>query len=103
MNREERTPQDGIEDAAFQRLLRNVEITQDQEIDCTTCLERVPVYVDRKLAGIDAAALMPEMDLHLRLCGDCFEEYEALRDLAALDLAGGLPDTATLLNQLDER
>lgn len=90
----------GHEDRAFRRLVRNIELTQEEEIDCTTCLERVPVYVERELAGAAVAEEMPELHLHLAQCGDCFEEYEALRDLVALDASGGLPDSATLLQHL---
>jgi hypothetical protein len=82
------------------RLMRAVDVTEDVEIDCTTCLERVPAYVDRELAGADVAREMPELHLHLALCRDCAEEHEALRDLAALDASGGLPDSATLLREL---
>jgi hypothetical protein len=88
------------EDEALARLLRNVDATPDGEIDCSTCLERVPIYVDHELAGADAADEMPELAVHLRLCGDCCEEYEALRSLVEID-AAGLPDTTTLLERLD--
>src|SRR6185312_2734286 len=88
------------DDRALRRLLRAVDATQDVEIDCTTCLERVPAYVDRELAGADVAREMPELHLHLALCHDCSEEHEALRDLAMLDSSGGLTETATLLREL---
>jgi hypothetical protein len=102
MYREESAlPGDTRKDIAFQRLLRQIELTEDHEIDCTTCLERVPMYVDREIAAGNMAMEMPEMHVHLALCGDCFEEYEALRDLVVLDLSGNLPDMATLLSQLD--
>jgi hypothetical protein len=108
MHTENSTPSNGRrdrmgKDAAYERLVRNVEITQDEEIDCTACLERVPVYVDHELADVDVATEMPEMHLHLALCGDCYEEYEALRDLAKLELSGDLPDRVTLLEELDKR
>ncbi|MGH2389256.1 MAG: hypothetical protein ACRDIE_13715 [Chloroflexota bacterium] len=108
MYTEESTPSNGRSDLirtdeACRRLLRNVEITQDEEIDCTVCLERVPIYIDRLLADADVATEMPEMHLHLALCGDCFEEYEALRDIVKLGLAGDLPDRVSLLEQLDRR
>jgi hypothetical protein len=77
---------------AFRQLLHLIELTEDTEIDCTTCLECVPVYVDRELAGGNVAQEMRDLHLHLALCGDCFEEYEALRGLALLDLSGGLPN-----------
>lgn len=91
------------EDHAVRRLLRLIELTEDTEIDCTTCLEGVPVYVDRERAGADVAQELPDLHRHLALCGDCQEEYAALRDLAQLDATSGLPDKSTLLEQLDAR
>jgi hypothetical protein len=90
------------EDRQRARLLRAIQLTQDVEIACTACLDRVPVYVEKVLSGADAAQDMPDMDVHLALCQDCHEEYEALRDLAALDAAGGLPEKASLLQQLQQ-
>jgi hypothetical protein len=86
---------------AFDRLLRKVGLTQDIEIDCTTCLEQTPIYVDRELADIPMAEEMPALHAHLMQCGDCYEEYEALRDLVGLDDAGILPDRAALLERLN--
>ena len=80
------------EDRALRRLLRLIELTAETEIDCTMCLERVPVYVDRELAGADVAREMADLHRHLAICGDCREEYEALRDLVQLDAGSGLPD-----------
>jgi hypothetical protein len=88
------------EDRQRARLLRAIQLTQNVEIDCTTCLDRVPVYVERVLSGADAAQDMADVYLHLALCQDCHEEYEALHDVAALDASGGLPDKSSLLRQL---
>jgi hypothetical protein len=33
------------------RLLRAIHLTQDVEIDCTACLDRVPVYVPKSCAN----------------------------------------------------
>jgi hypothetical protein len=90
-------------DPVLKRVLHNVALTEEEEIECTSCLERVPVFVDLQLAGVAVATAMPEIHLHLVQCGDCFEEYEALRDLVALEPAGSLLDTATLLQQREER
>jgi hypothetical protein len=88
------------EDRQRARLLRAIQLTQNVEIDCTTCLDRVPVYVERVLSGADAAQDMPDVYLHLALCQDCHEEYEGLRDVAELDASGGLPEKSSLLQQL---
>lgn len=89
-------------DTKLTRLVRSIYSTPDVEIDCTACLDQVATYVDKELAGADAAREMPDLAQHLALCGDCFEEYEALRDLAALDAADGLPDRAVLLHTLEQ-
>ena len=88
------------EDRQRARLLWAIQLTQNVEIDCTTCLDRVPVYVERVLAGADAAQDMANVYLHLALCQDCQEEYEALRDVAELNVSGGLPAKSSLLRQL---
>lgn len=91
-----------MEESQLRQLLRAIQMTRDVDIDCSTCLELVPIYVDRELAGVDVAQDMPAMHHHLALCEECREEYEALRDLAELDHGQGLPDTSALLRQLDE-
>ncbi len=82
------------------QLLEAISLTQDEEIDCSTCLDLVPIYVDRELAGADAARELPALRQHLAVCRECLEEYEALRDLALLEAAGGLPDRDELLREL---
>lgn len=89
------------EDSRLTRLIRSIYRTPEVEIDCTTCLDQVATYVDSELSGADAAREMPDLAQHLALCGDCFEEYEALHALAALDQAEGLPERAALLHALE--
>lgn len=90
------------EDGKLGRLVRDIYRTPDVEIDCTTCLDHVATYVDTELSGTDPAQAMPDLARHLALCGDCFEEYEALRALAAVDHAEGLPERAALLRILEQ-
>ncbi len=90
------------EDRKLGRLVRDIYRTPDVEIDCTTCLDQVATYVDTELSGADVARAMPNLAQHLALCGDCLEEYEALRALAALDQAEGLPERAALLRTLEQ-
>jgi hypothetical protein len=90
-------------DDKIKRLVTSTFITTEDEIDCTTCLDLVPIYVDKELAGEDADRELPELAQHLALCRDCFEEYEALRHLASLETAAGMPGRADLLRQLREQ
>lgn len=89
-----------MDEAKLEQLARAIGITTDEEIDCTTCLELAPIYVDRELDGADMARELPEMQQHLALCKDCHEEYLALRDLAACERAGNLPDRQALLSEI---
>jgi hypothetical protein len=77
---------------AFRRLLQNIADTGDEEIPCTECLELVPQYVDREIAGQADDRTLPPLQQHLRQCGVCREEYEALRDLL-LDTDSRWPDS----------
>ncbi len=86
-----------------QQLLEAIALTQDDEIDCSTCLDLVPIYVDRELAGADPARELPALRQHLAVCRECLEEYEALRELARLEAAGGLPGREELLRQLRQQ
>ena len=91
------------EEQRLRRLLRAIEHTPDEAIDCSACLNRVPVLVDREVSGgalpPDAAALRQ----HLDDCHECFDEYQALRELAALEAAGALPSKEALLRTLEQR
>jgi hypothetical protein len=79
-----------VELPAFQRLLRNIADTEDEEISCTECLDLVPEFVDLEVAGPTSDRTLPRLQQHLRQCGICHEEYEALRDLV-LDADGRPP------------
>jgi hypothetical protein len=75
----------------FERWLRNIYATQDQEISCTECFDLVSGFVELEASGQDAAARMPQVKQHLNQCQACRDEYEALRDLRQLEEKGGLP------------
>ena len=75
----------------FERWLRNIYETQDQEISCTECFDLVSGFVELEISGQDAAAKMPQVKQHLNQCQACRDEYEALRDLRQLEERGGLP------------
>ena len=52
--------------------------TADRELTCEEAYRDLDVFVDRLLAGEDAARLMPDIQNHLERCPQCREEYEAL-------------------------
>jgi hypothetical protein len=60
------------------QMARGIMTTRPDEIGCDDCLRELDAFVDTTLAGRDAAAAMPLVEDHLRRCGDCREEFEAL-------------------------
>ena len=58
------------------------------EVSCEECFERLDEYVEREVAGRDAAAEMPGLRAHLDGCHACAEDHESLRDLVAAERAG---------------
>ena len=53
-------------------------MTRENEIGCDECLEQLDRFAELTLAGKSAAEAMPLVEDHLRRCGDCREEFEAL-------------------------
>ena len=82
----------------FDRFLRHIWLTEDEEISCTECFDLVPQYVDLELAGQAPATTLLRLKQHLDQCGVCREEYQTLRDLARLEAEGRLPSTDELRN-----
>lgn len=60
------------------KLVRAALQTSDGELTCDECLDEVDRFVELELAGLDAAAALPLVHDHLKKCGDCREEFEAL-------------------------
>jgi len=74
-----------VSEAWFERLVRLIADTREQELSCTDCFDGLAAYVDLEVGRGDAAGTWPGLAQHLRQCGVCREEYEALRDLAQAD------------------
>jgi predicted anti-sigma-YlaC factor YlaD len=75
----------------FERWLKNIYHTQEEEISCSECFDLVSHFVEVELSGEDAASKMPQLKQHLDQCAACREEYETLRDLRRLENEGQLP------------
>ncbi len=84
----------------FARWIKKIRNTQEVEINCSECLDQISQYVDLDLSTGQAAARMPQVKQHLDQCEVCHAEYLVLRDLARLDLEGGLPSNDDLTDRL---
>jgi len=61
--------------------------TDPRDVGCTEAMEILHVYVDLVAAGAPAEQRYPGAAAHLRACGPCGEDFEAL--LAAVRDAEG--------------
>ena len=84
----------------FERWLEEIQNTQEEEISCSECFDFISSYVEVELSGADAAAGMPQLKQHLDQCPTCRAEYEALRDIQALENKGELPSLDDLRDRL---
>ena len=84
----------------FDRLLRHIWETEDEELSCTECFDLVPQYVDLEIAGQVADKPLARLRQHLDQCGACREEYETVRELARLEADGRSPSIEDLRNSL---
>ena len=60
------------------KLVRVVDETREIEIGCDECFERMDIFAETELSGVDASAAMPLVRDHLERCADCRSKFEAL-------------------------
>ena len=75
----------------FEKWLRNIYETREEEISCTECFDLVSVFVDLEISGKNVTSQLQQVKHHLNQCRACREEYEALRDLRLLEEKGEMP------------
>jgi len=62
----------------LEKLIQAVSKTHPNEIGCDDCFDQLDTFAQMKLEGKSPEEAMPLVEDHLKRCGDCREEYEAL-------------------------
>ena len=70
-----------VGDALVQRMLRSLKVTSLDELTCEDTYALMDQFAELVANGEDAACLMPLVQAHLDLCGECYEEYEVLKQI----------------------
>ena len=70
-------------------LLKLVDITEPQEIDCEEFLHRVAGYLEQLSQKPDVPTEDEAFLHHLRVCPECLEEFQALYRVFCSDESGG--------------
>ena len=89
-----------MNESQFERLLRLVLQTEDEELSCTACFELLPLYVDLDVSGQAPDVCLPLFRRHLVQCAVCREEYETVRELARREAEGRSPSIHDLRRPL---
>ncbi|MEZ4515526.1 MAG: hypothetical protein R3C44_01365 [Chloroflexota bacterium] len=68
-----------FDDAAVERLMHALSMTRDDELSCAEVYAFLDEYAELSVENeAAAAALMPLMEMHLEMCPDCHEYFDAL-------------------------
>lgn len=62
----------------MQSMLEMLAKTEETEYCCDDAFELLDVYTDLVERGEDTTKLLPLVERHLELCGNCREEFEVL-------------------------
>ncbi|HSD82318.1 MAG TPA: hypothetical protein VLG46_00575 [Anaerolineae bacterium] len=85
----------------FKQWLKRMYETSENEMNCEQFQASLPGLVDFEIAGGDVRAQFATALAHLRQCPDCAAEYEALREVARLELQGRLPQVEESLQKFE--
>lgn len=64
-----------------QKIMGMLAKTREDELTCDDVFALLDQFVEMAARGEDVASLMPMVQQHLDLCGDCREEYESLMNV----------------------
>lgn len=59
-------------------LMRLIDLTKDDEINCEQCLSRIAEFTESELQGKSIGEGLKAVEHHLSICLECNEEYELL-------------------------
>ena len=67
--------------AVIQKMLTMLSETQEKELTCDEVFAALDQFAELAARGEDVSKLMPLIQHHLNMCGDCMEEYRALEKI----------------------
>ena len=79
---EAKTPSEFLEDVAAK-----IVATDQHELSCDECAAVLDRFVELAIRGEDVERLFPLVQHHLKMCGECREEYETLLRIVRSDRA----------------
>ena len=68
-----------INNQKMQSLLDMLALTREEETSCDGCSQQLAEFAETRLAGKSLPESLKSIEAHLELCGECREEFEALK------------------------
>ena len=65
----------------IQKLIKMVEMTKENEPDCSQVYELMDEVAELTAQGVDLSVVMPEIHHHLETCGCCHGEFTVLKSI----------------------
>jgi len=69
-----------LEPSKIKLLLDVLILTRDDEVDCDRCFDSMAEFAESQLSGKSVPDALVAIDEHIRICADCAEEFEILKD-----------------------
>jgi hypothetical protein len=76
-----------LNDAALTQLMQQVAKTEEGQYTCEETFALLDEYAELVVSGAEAAALMPLVEAHLRVCPECGPRFDALRTILESETA----------------
>lgn len=76
-----------LNDAALTQLMQQVAQTEEGQYTCEETFALLDEYAELVVSGTEAAALMPLVEAHLRVCPECGSRFDILRTILASEEA----------------
>ena len=73
---------DNLSNEAVYGFLHVLEQVRQEELSCQEIFAKLDEYVELEVKKEDAAHIMPFIREHLDLCPECWDTYEALKNVA---------------------
>ena len=87
----------------FKQWLKKLYETSEKEMNCDQFQASLSALVDFEIAGGAGQDVFAAARTHLQQCVDCAEEYEALREVARLEMQSRLPTVDESLRKFESK
>lgn len=67
-----------IKPATLINMVKSIGLTKKNEISCNGCYEKLEQFVELLENGEDPSVILPQVQHHIDMCGNCSEEFNAL-------------------------